>query len=239
MKKQAKNKVEMSSSFYNKSFLSIDYELCKFNFQAIRKYFKGDVVIEMGPALGQMTKYIAPCFKELHLIEGSKELIEQIPDYSNATKHNFYFEEFDKEIVADTIVMSHVLEHLEYPIEILTKFKKFLANDGVFLISVPNAKSIHRLVAQNMGLIDSIYSLNERDHELGHYRVYDMELLIKDCEMAGYDILDKGGVFLKPLSNGQIESTWTSEMINSFNNIGNLFPDNCAEIFVVLKKKKD
>ena len=132
--------------------------------------------------------------------------------------------------------MSHVLEHLEKPVEILAKFRKYLKYDGVFLISVPNAKSIHRLVAAEMGLLRSIYSLNERDIALGHYRVYDFDSLIADCTDAGFEVFAKGGVFLKPLSNGQIENDWTSEMVYAFNNVGKKLPEYCAEIYVVLKK---
>lgn len=237
MKAEFKKKVENSSSFYIKAFLKIDYALAKFNYLALKKHFKGNIAIEMGPALGQMTKFLKNDFTKLHLIEASKSLLDQIPDNKQVIKHNAYFEEFDEGIIVDTIIMSHVLEHLENPVEILKKFRRFLKDDGVFLVSVPNAKSIHRLVAEDMGILESIYSLNERDKELGHYRVYDMDLLIKDCEDAGYTVVDKGGVFLKPLSNGQIEQAWTAEMIESFYNIGHKFPDYCAEIFVVLNLK--
>lgn len=238
MKEKFKTKVNSSSQFYNKSFLRIDFELTRFNYLALKKYFKGDTAMEMGPALGQMTKFLKEDFMELHLIEAAENLLNQIPNNESIIKHNAFFEEFDEKIQVDTIIMSHVLEHLEKPVEILSRFKKFLKEDGVFLVSVPNAKSIHRLVAEDMGLLNSIYSLNERDNELGHYRVYDMDLLMKDCEEAGYKVVDKGGVFLKPLSNGQIENTWTPEMINSFNNIGKNFPEYCAEIFVVLNAIK-
>jgi hypothetical protein len=33
------------------------------------------------------------------------------------------------------------------------------------------------MVAVKMGLLESIYTLNERDLQLGHERVYDMDLL--------------------------------------------------------------
>ena len=42
-----------------------------------------------------------------------------------------------------------------------------------------------------------------------------------------------GGVFMKPLSNGQIEEHWTDEMIEAFFELGQEFPENAAEIFAV------
>jgi hypothetical protein len=231
-----KKKILSSETFYNDSFLHIDFELTKFNYFALKEYFKIGSAIEMGPALGQMTKFLVDDFNEIHLIEASKTLIDQIPIYSNTIKHNCYFEEFETDLRVDTNIMSHVLEHLEKPVEILSKFRKFMKDDGVFLISVPNAKSIHRLVAVEMGLLSSIYSLNERDIALGHYRVYDLDSLTADCTISGFEVVAKGGVFLKPLSNGQIEKEWTSEMVQAFNSVGRKLPEYCAEIFIVLKK---
>lgn len=231
-----KKKVIDSESFYNDSFLNIDFELAKFNYFALKEYFKAGTAIEMGPALGQMTKYLVDDFQKVHLIEASTTLIDQIPDYPNVIKHNCYFEEFESDIRVDNIVMSHVLEHLENPVDILSKFRDFMNDDGVFIVSVPNAKSIHRLVAVEMGLLSSIYSLNGRDLALGHYRVYDFDSLTADCTSSGLEVVAKGGVFLKPLSNGQIENEWTSEMVKAFLRVGRELPEYCAEIFVVLKK---
>jgi 2-polyprenyl-3-methyl-5-hydroxy-6-metoxy-1,4-benzoquinol methylase len=129
--------------------------------------------------------------------------------------------------------MSHVLEHIADPIFILKKIFGWLKPGAVLLVSVPNAKSLHRLVAVQMGLLKSEYELNTRDVELGHYRVYDKPLLMEHAQKAGFKILESGGYFLKPVSNGQIESNWNQEMINGFYKVGKYFQENCAEIFVV------
>jgi hypothetical protein len=132
--------------------------------------------------------------------------------------------------------MSHVLEHIKDTALVLGKIYNWLQDDGVFLVSVPNAKSIHRLVAVQMGLLNSEYELNDRDHELGHYRVYDLELLKEDVIKAGFKVIESGGYFFKPVTNGQIENNWTPDMIEGFYKVGNLFQENCAEIYVVCKK---
>jgi len=231
-----KNKVLDSSKFYNNSFLNFDFKLTDFNYKSLKPFFRGDYALELGPALGQMTKFLINDFKTIDLIEGSKELLDQIPNYTNIIKHHSYFEEFNTEKKFDTIIMSHVLEHIEKPINVLQHIYKWLSDDGVFLISVPNAKSVHRLAAVEMGLLKSEYELNQRDHELGHKRVYDLETLKQDVLNSGYKIINEGGVFFKPISNGQIESNWTEEMILGFYNLGKKFPKYCAEIFVVCTK---
>ena len=229
-------KVMDSSAFYNQEILNIDYKQADLVYRSIKKYFKGETGLELGPASGYMTESLVNDFPILHLIEASKTLIDQIPEYPNVTKHCSMFEDFKSDIKFDTIIMSHVLEHIENPLEVLTKIKDWLKDDGVFIISVPNAKSLHRMAAVKMGLLQSEYTLNERDHSLGHYRVYDLNSLSKDVTAIGLKITHTGGSFLKPLSNGQIEQYWTNEMVEGFFELGKEFPGNCAEIFVVCTK---
>jgi hypothetical protein len=231
-----KQKVEDAAAFYNQSILNFDYQLAEFNFLSLKPFFKGSLALELGPASGYMTKLLINEFDNLHIVEGSENLLKQIPEYSNVTKFHSLFEEFETNYKYSTIIMSHVLEHIEDPVAVLTKIYDWLDDDGVFLISVPNAKSIHRMVAVEMGLLSSIYELNSRDNELGHYRVYDHDALKAHLMQAGYKIKETGGVFLKPISNGQIEKNWSAEMINGFYKVGKYFQEYCAEIFVVCSR---
>lgn len=231
-----KQKVQDSSQFYNKSFLNFDYKLTEMNYLSLKPYFKGKNLLELGPAMGHMTKFLVNDFENVSVVEGSKELLDLIPNYDNIEKHHSYFEEFETDKKFDTIIMSHVLEHIENPIKILKLISRWLSENGVIIISVPNSKSLHRLAAVEMGLLESEYELNQRDLDLGHYRVYDLNSLKKDIIESSLKIIDEGGVFLKPVSNGQIDDNWTVEMIDGFYKLGKKFPEFCAEIFVVCTK---
>jgi len=231
-----KKGIDESSSFYEKSFLSFDYKLADYNYLTLKPFFQGDLALELGPASGYMTKHLVNDFKNLHIIEGSELLLKEIPDYSNVKKTYSLFEDFETDVRYDTIIMSHVLEHVSDTLMVLNKIKAWLKEDGVFLVSVPNAKSIHRLAAVEMGMLTSIYELNSRDKELGHYRVYDLDSLTNDIQFAGFTIREKGGIFLKPLSNGQIENNWNDQMIDGFYKLGKKFKENCAEIYAVCGK---
>lgn len=233
---ELKKRVNTAASFYKDSILNVDYQLADYNFRSLKPFFRGKLALELGPASGYMTKSLVKEFETLHIVEGSEELLNEIPDYPNVIKQHSLFEEFNTDLKFDTIIMGHVLEHIEDPVMVLSKIYNWLSDDGVLLVSVPNAKSIHRIVAVEMGLLNNEYELNERDHELGHYRVYDMSLLKKHLQDAGFDVVETGGVFLKPLSNGQIEKNWTAEMIEGFYKAGKYFPESCAEIFVVCTK---
>lgn len=233
---EIRDNVDRSSEFYSRSILKFDYQLADYNYASLKPFFKGNLALEIGPASGYMTKHLVNDFKSIHLLEGSRTLINEIPNYANSKKYNALIEEHETSFKYDTIIMGHVLEHIADPIFALRRIHNWLADEGVFLVSVPNAKSIHRLVAVEMGLLSSIYDLNQRDIELGHYRVYDMDSLKSDIQNSGFKIRDTGGIFFKPLSNGQIESNWSEAMIDGFYKVGKMFQEYCAEIFVVCGK---
>lgn len=226
---------EKFSNFYTTSKLGFDLKLVEHGFNQFSYFFKGKSCLELGPASGYMTKHLVNCFENVTSIEGSKTLFDSIPNFNNLTKIHSLFEDFETSDKFDTIILNHVLEHIENPIELLIKIRDWLSINGVLIVGVPNAKSFHRLAAVKMGLLNSEYDLNERDISLGHYRVYDFNLLKDHALNAGYQIEYSGGVFLKFLSNNQIENSLSDEIINAYFSLGNEFKENSAEIFVVLK----
>lgn len=229
-------KVEDSSGFYTNNFIDFDFLLANYGYETLSKFFRGKNALELGPASGYMTKQLQKDFLSLDIVEGSLNLLNQIQEYPNVYKYHSLFENFDSEKKYDTIIMSHVLEHINDPLLVLKKIYNWLDADGVFIVAVPNAKSLHRMAAVEMGLLESVYQLNERDHQLGHYRVYDTDLLLKDLKHAGFRIETNGGYFLKPVSNGQIEEHWSQEMKDGFYKLGKQFQENCAEIYAICTK---
>lgn len=229
------DKVDNSANFYDE-FLGIDYRLLQYSFEVIKPYFIGSTALEIGPSNGRMTKFLKDEFSTLHILEAAKDLLDKIPNFENVVKFNDLIENFNSDIKYDTIIMSHVLEHISDPILVLKKIHSLLKSNGVFLITVPNAKSLHRLVAVKMNLLEDEYNLNERDLALGHYRVYDLAILKSQLIESGFKIKQAGGYFLKPLSNSQIENNWSNEMIDGFYKVGELFQENCAEIYAVCIK---
>ena len=230
------NEPNRFSSFYTNDKLGFDLVLVNEGFRQFKPHFIGKSCLELGPATGYMTKMLVDCFNKVTVVEGSSELFNQIPDFENAQKFNCLFENFEAPEKYDTIILNHVLEHIEFPDLLLNDIYSWLADDGVCIIGVPNAKSFHRLAAVKMGLLKSEYDLNQRDLELGHYRVYDLDLLKNQVNLAGFKILEEGGIFLKFLSNSQIENLLDQTTIDAYFKIAKDFYYNSAEIYLVLQK---
>jgi SAM-dependent methyltransferase len=228
-----KSTVEGAAKFYHQDIMTIDYKQTEFCYRSLKPFFRGTVACELGPATGYMTKNLLDDFEQLDVIEGAKDLLDAIPDNPKLKKYHSLFEDFQPSRKYDTIIMSHVLEHIKEPVALLSTLKTWLAPGGALLVAVPNALSFHRMAAVEMGLLNKETDLNDRDKELGHYRVYDMATLTSHAKQAGLNITHSGGIFLKFLSNAQIEKICTDQMLEAYYKLSERFGENGAEIYIV------
>jgi hypothetical protein len=106
----------------------------------------------------------------------------------------------------------------------------------MILSAVPNKNSIHRQAAVKMGLLSKLDDFSEKDKRHGHRRVFGYDSFAEIFNRAGLRIAANGGYWLKPLSDAQIESSWTDSMIEAFFYLGELYPDIAAEIYVAAAK---
>ena len=226
-------RVEALSDWYTEEQLDFDKRLIRYRYASFNHSFQGENCLELGPADGQMTQFLVNDFKKITVVEGSLELLNKIPDYDNLIKVHSLFEDYQPNEFFETIILEHILEHVEDPIALMRMVKKWLAPGGKLFLGVPNANSIHRLAAVKMGLLNEPSQLNSRDISLGHRRVYTHETFKNDIIASGLSIQEIGGVFFKPLSNGQIENGWDEKMIQGFFELGKDFPEYAAEIFAV------
>lgn len=205
-----------------------------YSFEIFQRFIKPGPVLELGPAEGVMTNQLVSLGHPLTIVEGSAVFCGEIKARHPAvTVHNSLFEEFAPEQRFQNIILGHVLEHVADPIGLLTSCRNWLLPTGRVICAVPNSRSLHRQAGVLMGLLEFEESLNEADHHHGHRRVYSPETLRRDFLCAGFDIDFFGGYFLKPLSNSQIESSFTPEMVRTFMQLGERYPDISAELVII------
>ena len=196
------------------------------------------VVIDMGYGDGLISPAISEICK-LTVVEGSKRLcdkaVAELP--VSAKIVNSLFEDFVPDYLADVVIASHVLEHVQSPYDILQQISKWVKKDGIIIVIVPNKESIHRRVAHDMNMIDSLDQLSERDLMVGHQRVYGLKELILELENVNFEIQSHRGFFLKPLSNAQM-LTWNTDSLMMLNKLSDLIPTHfCANLAVIAKFK--
>jgi len=233
MSRAEQERVESLSDWYLKEQLDFDRQLIGFRYKTIKPKLVGPRGLELGPADGEMTRFLVNDFKHLTIVEGSNDLLAQIPERPNLIKVHALFEQFKPEHQFDSIILEHVLEHVDNPVGLLSCVKNWLAPEGRLFLGAPNGNSIHRLVAVKMGMLGNPCQLNSRDHALGHRRVYTPKTFRADIEKSGLKILEMGGVFFKPLSSAQIQEHWSEEIIQGFYELCKDFPEHAADIYSV------
>jgi 2-polyprenyl-3-methyl-5-hydroxy-6-metoxy-1,4-benzoquinol methylase len=207
----------------------------KYSFKIAERHMVGDTILELGPAEGVMTELLAATGKRLTLVEGSSLFCDSLRRrFPDANTINALFEEFQSNELFDNIILGHVLEHVEDAVDILARAKRWLKpGTGRLFAAVPNSRSLHRQAAVIMGILREEDSLNEMDLHHGHRRVFNPETFRGAFAGAGLKIEIFGGYWIKPLSNAQIEASWTPEMVEAFMVLGERYPDIAGEIYVV------
>lgn len=220
-----------SDSWYAKG---VSGTMIQYTFRIFSRYLQPDRVLELGPAEGIMTALLAPVSKHLTIVDGSASFCDDLRKrFPQATVFHSLFEQFRTDQRFDTIVLGHVLEHVIDPVEILSLAKTWLAPQGRVLAAVPNARSLHRQAAVIMGMLPTEDTMNDLDRHHGHRRVFNPEGFRNAFTQAGLKIEVFGGYWIKPLSNRQIEETWSAEMVEAFMQLGERYPDIAAENYVV------
>lgn len=229
-------RVERLSGWYLNRQLDFDRRMIDYRYQSIKPYLRGPQGLELGPAEGLMTRRLLDDFDHLTIVDGAAELLARIPRSPKLAKIHALFEEWEPAGRFDTIVMDHVLEHVEAPVTLLARARDWLAPSGRIIVGVPNGASFHRLVGVKMGLLREPCELNQRDRTLGHRRVYTRNALFRDIREAGLSPTAWGGVFFKPFSNQQIDDHWTDEMIDGFYQLGKDFPEHANELYAICER---
>lgn len=236
-KNSNRNKLEKVSEWY-KSTNGANSFMIYCLFLEFQKNIK-EPVLEIGPADGFMTKYILNKLKhkKLDLLEASKNYsIALQKKFPNLTIENVYLEKWKTEKKYNTVIASHILEHVSDPKTFLDSAYNLLAPDGLFIITVPNAKSIHRLTGKQLGIIKSVHELNDQDKKIGHFRVYDKKTLARELKKSKFKIKKISGSFLKFFSNSQLEDLIDKKNWTYFYKLGKNYPEYCADIYAICKK---
>ena len=105
----------------------------------------------------------------------------------------------------DFIILSSVLHELDDPQAMLKSIGKICDANTVVHINVPNAKSVHRLIAVEEGMISDVHEQSNEMKRMQRRRTYDMVLLISELNHASFEAVDSGSYFLKPFTHLQMQ----------------------------------
>jgi len=184
----------------------------------------GGRVLEMGYGMGHTVAAFRERGIDLEVVEGSRLLCDlAVERHPGMAVHHALFEDFAPAAPYDAVLALHVAEHVDDPRALLARVRGWLRPGGRLVAVVPNAESLHRRLAVEMGLQERLDDLSERDHLVGHRRVYDLAGLSADVEAAGFGVTDHFGWFVKVVPNAMMAG-WPPALIEALTTISGELP---------------
>lgn len=207
-------------------------------------YFRKGSLLELGSYKGDFTKRLLPHFSDITCVEASGESILEAKKElgSKATIIQGLFEEIVLDRKFDNIILTHVLEHLDNPVDVLRRINdEWLTESGYLFLVCPNANAPSRQIAVKMGLISHNSAITPSEREHGHRITYTLDTLERDARDGGLEVVLRSGIFFKALANFQWDRLLETDVISKeylegCYQVGHLYPDLCSSIFLLCRK---
>lgn len=248
--------IKMKARDYNKESIDntgrkyaygFDYDVLHHYFiKSLEPFFRKNDVLELGCFEGKFTKRLELHFTDITCVEASDQAIIKArailrPDVKII---NSLFENVGLPKKYSNIIMTHVLEHLDHPVDVLKRVNnEWLTDDGLFFLVCPNANAPSRQIAVKMGLISHNSAVTEAEAKHGHLITYTLDTLERDAIAAGLKVIHRSGIFFKALANFQWDKLLQTDIISKeylegCYELGQIYPDLCSSIFLVCQRGK-
>jgi ribosomal protein S18 acetylase RimI-like enzyme len=247
-------KQQLTKRDYNKEFKDTSDHKYAYNFdfdvmhhymiESFKPHFVKGNCLELGSFKGDFTKRLIPYFDDITCVEASDEAIkiskQNLKD--NITYYNSLFENVELPKKYDNIILTHVLEHIDDPVGLLSRIKnEWLSEDGKLFLVCPNANAPSRQIAVKMGLISHNSAITPAEEEHGHKITYTLDTLERDTKLGGLNAIHSSGIFFKALANFQWDQLLNTDIISKEYldgcfQLGQQYPDLCSSIMLICKK---
>ncbi|MCP1651227.1 class I SAM-dependent methyltransferase [Pseudomonas nitroreducens] len=106
----------------------------------------------------------------------------------------------------DFIVLSSLLHEVADPQALLQAVRRHCHADTLVHVNVPNAYSLHRLLAVEMGLIEDPFERSATQQRMQQHSTFDLASLGALVASAGFEVQDSGSYFIKPFTHAQMQT---------------------------------
>lgn len=212
---------------------------------------KHETVLEIGCGMEPLFEYVKD-YKQMVIVEPGDTFIINAENRAKESGSNVdciqgFFEEKTEQIRKvcnsyDFIVLSSLLHEVEEPEKLLKAIYDVCSYETIVHINVPNANSLHRLLAKEMGLIQDVHELSSLQKTMQRNRVYDLNSLCEFVSICGFEVLQKGTYFPKVLSAAQMEKMLQQGIVKEdiFDGLSKMIkyiPKFGSEIYVQVRKR--
>jgi 2-polyprenyl-3-methyl-5-hydroxy-6-metoxy-1,4-benzoquinol methylase len=137
----------------------------------------------------------------------------------------------------DMVVVSGLLHEVPDPQRLLAAVRGLCGASAVVHVNVPNARSLHRLLAVAMGLIPDPGAESDNQRSLQQQRIYDAAALERELVEAGFVVRDRGSILVKPFTHVQMqrlvdEGFLTPQLLDGLDRLTETLPELGSEMWI-------
>jgi 2-polyprenyl-3-methyl-5-hydroxy-6-metoxy-1,4-benzoquinol methylase len=143
----------------------------------------------------------------------------------------------------DVVLLASLLHELSDPAALLASVAMLCSAKTIVHVNVPNAKSVHRLLALEMGLIGSVYEKSGTQKKMQQSHTFDLERLTTLLNGANFNVIERGTFFIKPFTHSQMAQLQQAGvasdlLLDGLYKLSEYFPDHGSEIFMNVQLRK-
>jgi 2-polyprenyl-3-methyl-5-hydroxy-6-metoxy-1,4-benzoquinol methylase len=173
---------------------------------ALRLIAPGKAVLELGPATGRVTRVLSERGCKVVAVEQDGTMAPNLERYCSRVivgdVERLSLEEVFGEQRFDVILAGDFLEHLAHPLELLQELKRYLAEEGYVVASIPNVAhgSVRWSLLQGKFEYKDVGILDRT-----HLRFFTLESILRLFTDAGFAIVDVQRVRQDPFKEPYID----------------------------------
>ena len=243
-----------SSDLSKEGFESALVHFRRKHLMEILRSYNSQSIVEVGCGTVPIFSWFSEC-KKIQIIERSREFCELASsmlirrrkendkyEKIDITIRNISFEScFDLGAQIDFVILSSILHEVDNAEIFLKHLKNLLKGDEFIYINVPNANSLHRLLARQAGIIKDTAEISKRGAFFETKRVFEAKELAALVNLCGFDIIDSGTAVLKPFTHAQMDkifdrNTESNEaLLDALFDSDAIVPGLGSEIWMIVK----
>ena len=238
---------------YTKSYQSLPFENIQVQYRRkkvieLLDQYKHDSILEVGCGMEPLFQFYHD-YQCMTIVEPSDIFCKNARELSDTYDKKIYIvngnvEKKTKELQNrhyDYIIISSLLHELEDPCRVLEEIGKLCIGDEVIHVNVPNAYSLHRILAYEAGLIPDLYAKSQQQKKMQQNSTFDLQSITELAEKAGFKVIAEGTYFPKVFTHGQMQTLMDMNILNErlldgFYQMEKYLPQFGSELYVQLQR---
>jgi SAM-dependent methyltransferase len=197
----------------------------------------GSRILEAGSATGLLTAELCGQGRAFVCIERSAKYaaLARARKMPGVVVLETLLEEFSPDAGFDHVLATNLLHEFADPAAIMGRLAGFLLPGGLLHVTLPNPRSLHRLVALHAGLLDDLREMRLPPPNPNHFRLPYAEEVEAMARACGLEPAARGGILVKPLPNAGMEKL-SRAVLEGFDALAETMPDHGAMTYFAFRR---